>query len=194
MLGLAKENQNWVNALKNWKLSLVSIIGITAFWILFTLAFAAISGDFKANFLKVGAWIFVCFVAPTFIAPIIYFILKIKNYYIFTMCFYYGTLAIVAFVHKFISPVENADQVIVCFLVSFIVCYVVNKIIELEKKVAELLCYKNTAEPYMDFFKQKADKCGMGMHDYLEAIKEFEKEYGESGAEPGNGTHKGAGH
>ena len=122
-----------------------------------------------------------------------FFILKTKNYYIFTICFYYGALAIIAFVHKFISPVENADQVIVCFLISFIVCYVVNKIIELEKKVAELLCYKNTAEPYMVFFKQKADKCGMGMHDYLEAIKEFEKEYGKSGAEPGNDTHKGVG-
>ena len=61
-----------MNTLKNWKIYLVSIIGITAFWILFTLVFAAISGDFKANFLKVGAWIFVFFAAPTFIAPIIF--------------------------------------------------------------------------------------------------------------------------
>lgn len=169
-----------MNALKNWKIHLVSILGITAFWVLFSLAFAAISGDFKENFFKAVTWIFIFFVAPVFIAPIICFILKTGNYYIFTLCFYYGGLAIIAFVHKVISPVENADQVIVCFLVSFVVCYVAYKIIELKNKVAELMAYKNTAEPYMDFFKQKADKCGMGMYNYLEALKEFEKEHGES--------------
>lgn len=29
-------------------------------------------------------------------------------------------------------------------------------------------------------FQGAADKCGMGMYNYLEALKEFEKEHGES--------------
>ena len=165
--------------MKNWKINLISIFGITAFWILFSLLTAVISGDVKENFFKAATWIFVLFAAPGFITPIIYLVLKSENYYGFTLCFYYGGLAIIAFAHKVIRPVENADQIIICFFTSFIVCYAVNKIIELKKKVSELIAYKEMAEPYMEFFEQKADKCGMSMYDYLEAVKALEKEDGE---------------
>ena len=118
------------------------------------------------------------FFAPVFIAPIIYFVLNPENIYGFTLGFYYGGLAITAFANKTFMPIESVDQVVVCFIISFVICYVANKIIELERKVAELTKYKETAEPYMNFFKQKADDCGMGMYDYLEALKEFERENG----------------
>lgn len=165
--------------MKNWKINIISILGITAFWILFSLLFAVISGDFKESFFKVATWIFVLFVAPIFISPIIYLVLKFENYYSFTLCFYYGGLAIIAFVNKVIRPVENVDQIIICFFTSFLVCYAANKIIKLKKDVSELIAYKEMAEPYMEFFEQKADKCGMSMYDYLESVKALEKENGE---------------
>lgn len=158
------------------KVSIISFLGITAFWLLFSLLFAWIGGDIKANFLNAATRIFVFFVAPVFITPVIYFALKLKAPYIFTLFFYYGGLAIIAFTHKFLRTVESADQVVICFVISFVVCYVANKIIELKKRVAELTAYKKTAEPYMDFFEKKANACGMGMYEYLEAIKEHKKE------------------
>lgn len=148
--------------------------GITLFFALFALLIAATSGEGIKNFIGYFIFVFVLFGAPAYIFIIFEFITRRESNYSFICCFYYLGLLIVVFVHQVITPVESAGLVIICFSISFAICYAVNKISKLKKKVEELERYKKTAEPYMEFFEMKAEKCGMGMYDYLTECKKYE--------------------
>lgn len=161
--------------MKSRKFTLVSILGATVFFLFFSLIIAAISGDVRENFLKIATLMFILFLAPVYILPIISIFVYTLNAYVFTNCFYYVGLVLIAFTHKVIGPVQSINQVAICFLVSFLTCYIANKIIVLQKEINELKDYKKAAEPYMSFLEKKADKCGMTMYDYLEMCKKFEE-------------------